>query len=226
MDKRKEKIIRILTRVIILSVLFFLWHLTQDAISNLKSEMVNVNGLVDQTFSATHGINAYLNSHREVARLLLIFASLEVDLLTLYIFGISIFGKSTRPVVGLVVLMVLRQFCQCMVLLPVPEGLLWFDTGFPTLFVTYDVTNDFFFSGHTALTVYAALALCPRSNTVKMHIIRWGLIIFQIGVLVALRAHYFMDIYTAFFTALAVHCFIKRIPLPGWLELRSDDEGS
>ena len=54
----------------------------------------------------------------------------------------------------------LRQISQGMCSLPKPPGVLWMDPGFPTLLVTYKVSNDFFFSGHTALAVLSAIEIC------------------------------------------------------------------
>ena len=43
--------------------------------------------------------------------------------------------------------------------MPAPPGIIWRHPGFPSLFVTYAVGNDFFFSGHTALAVFGAIQL-------------------------------------------------------------------
>ena len=57
----------------------------------------------------------------------------------------------------------LRQMCQAVSALPLPEGMIWRSPGVPSLLVTYDVANDLFFSGHTAMAVYGAIELA-----------RWG----------------------------------------------------
>lgn len=178
------------------------------------------NGCItDEVHRLTGFINTYLNEHKPISTILLILTSLEVDILTLFIFFHSIFSKSARLVIGLVILMLLRQICQMLVLLPFPQGLIWYDPHFPTLFVTYEVRNDFFFSGHTALVTYAATAIRQIYKKQKYIVFfTWGLILFQCSVVLVLRAHYFMDVFAAFFVALVVYNFAQKIQLPYWLD--------
>jgi hypothetical protein len=82
--------------------------------------------------------------------------------------------------------------------------MIWRDPGFPTLLVTYGTANDLFFSGHTAIAVYGAVILGASLGTVGM--IPGGFIIaFEISVVLLLRAHYTMDVFTGAITALYVH---------------------
>lgn len=207
-------------RVLIALMLFFVWHLTQQLISSQKAEIsFGSNAILDQSFEFSASINHFLNENKEVSRILLIFMSIEIDLITVLIFVKGIFGRSFKPIIGLVLVMMLRQMSQFFVSFPIPDGMIWFDTGFPTLFVTYSVKNDFFFSGHTALTVYGSLVLFKSSytqeNSVRIWVVLkkiapWFLILFQVSALIVLKAHYYMDIYAGFMTALAVYFFMDR----------------
>ncbi len=222
-----SKLTIVILRTLLLLAFFVMWHLSQVAISDYKDHLVFKGGIVDQVHVLTDPINAYLNEHRQVSTFLLILTSIEVDVLTLFIFLYSIFSSSARLVIGLTILMLLRQLCEMIVLLPLPPGILWYDTHFPTLFVTYNIKNDFFFSGHTALVIYAATALGDLFKSKKyIGFLRWGLIIFQCTVILLLRAHYFMDVFTAFFTALVVYNFVHKIKLPYWLDTNTLDSHS
>jgi hypothetical protein len=85
------------------------------------------------------------------------------------LFGLSliaaaIFGRTFAPFLGVLILFALRQVCQSLCTLPPPPGIIWRNPGFPTLLVTYDVGNDFFFSGHTALAVLGAIEAAKGNN--------------------------------------------------------------
>ncbi|MDF1758152.1 MAG: phosphatase PAP2-related protein [Legionellaceae bacterium] len=205
-------------RIILVSIIISIWFVSQGAISKFKTELITDTGIADQVFIITQSINQYLNISPKISGLLLILTSLEVDILVIFLILSAFLTHTSRPFIALVIAMFLRQFCQLMTLLPIPEGMIWFDPGFPTLFVTYGVTNDFFFSGHTTLTIIGACSLAKIYNYKLMHLFKWMLIIFQITVILCIRAHYFMDIYAAIVTALLINCYIWKIKLPTWLE--------
>jgi membrane-associated phospholipid phosphatase len=118
---------------------------------------------------------------------------------------VSIFGTTVRPFVALLILFILRQVCQGLCALPIPPKMIWKNPGVPSLFVTYGVSNDFFFSGHTAVAVLGAVEMA--------RIFPWwvgvlaGLIAFlEATVVLVLRAHYTMDVIAAVFAAyFAIH---------------------
>jgi hypothetical protein len=117
--------------------------------------------------------------------------------------GWAIVGPSLRPFVGLLCLFALRQACQVMCVLPTPPGMVWHDPGFPTLLVFYGVSNDFFFSGHTALAVFACVELSRLGNK------GWAalavvLAIFEIVTVLLLRAHWTLDVFTGAIAAMYV----------------------
>jgi PAP2 superfamily C-terminal len=67
--------------------------------------------------------------------------------------------------------------------------------------VTYGVSNDYFFSGHTAIAVLAVIEIARLGR-------RWlttlGVLIalFEIATVLILRAHYTMDVFTGIVTGL------------------------
>ena len=135
----------------------------------------------------------------------MITSSLGIDLLGLSVLYLGIFGSSFRPIVGLFLILILRQGSQYLTALPAPEGMIWEDPGVPSLFVTYDVANDLFFSGHTALAVYGGLVLASLGNPIlTAAAVVLGL--YEIFVVLALRAHWTMDVYAGIVSA--VLCFM------------------
>ena len=114
-------------------------------------------------------------------------------LIGLGLIATAIFGTTFAPFIAILVLFGLRQLCQSLCTLPPPPGIIWRNPGFPTLLVTYDVGNDFFFSGHTALAVLGAImAACfaPPWLAVLAAIIALG----EMFTVLVLRAHYTMDV--------------------------------
>ena len=137
----------------------------------------------------------------------LIASSLGVDTVTLFVLALAVFGPSFQPFWGLLALFLLRQLCQAAVALPPPPGIIWRNPWFVSLFVTYDVGNDFFFSGHTALAVYGAMQLAT------LHIpllTAAGIVVaaLQIVAVIALRAHWTIDVVAGLAAAVAVGLLI------------------
>ncbi|MBX3016972.1 MAG: hypothetical protein KF767_03715 [Bdellovibrionaceae bacterium] len=146
-----------------------------------------------------------LAAHAAAANALLISSSLVIDILGFYLLGSAIFGETLRPLIGLFILFGLRQLNQALTSLPVPEGMIWRHPGFPSVFVTYGVSNDLFFSGHTALAVYGALELATATGGGPWLLLGVAIIAFEVMTVLLLRAHWTMDVFAGAVTALWVH---------------------
>lgn len=191
-------------RVLLIVGSLALWFLTQKMIGARK---LDGNAIYDHFHVLTAGWNASLHRNPRVANALLVASSLGVDAVTLFVLIYAVFGPSFAPFWGLFGLFALRQASQATVALPIPEGNIWRDPGVPSLFVTYGVGNDFFFSGHTALAVYgaiivAALGIPALSVAVAL------LALFQVIVVIVLRAHWTMDVVAGLFAALVVGAMV------------------
>jgi len=149
-----------------------------------------------------------LHRHPRAADRLLVASSLGVDVVTLFVLGYAVLGPDFSPFWGLLCLFVLRQASQAAVRLPAPPGIIWRDPGFPSLFVTYAVGNDFFFSGHTALAVYGAIQLAALGMPALtfLAVLVAGL---QIVLVIVLRAHWTLDVLAGLFAALLVGAFFR-----------------
>ena len=114
-----------------------------------------------------------------------------------------------RPFLALLMLFSLRQICQGLSPLPAPTGMIWHHPGFPSLLVTYEVANDFFFSGHTAIAAIGAIELGRLGR-------RWWIpailvLLFEMTTVIVLRAHYTMDVYAGVISAMLVAVIAARV---------------
>lgn len=214
-----------LLRVLVVAVGLGLWFATQWLIGarlSGPSDETRIAGQMisrgDGLFRVTRPINEYLHERSEIANALLIVSSLLIDLLGLWLIAASIFGKTMRPFVGLLIVFALRQVTQALCALPPPEGMIWRSPGVPSLLVTYQVANDFFFSGHTAIAVFGATQLFRLRRPVWA-IVGVAIALFEAGTVICLRAHYSMDVLAGAVAALwAAHVADRLAPvLDHWL---------
>jgi PAP2 superfamily C-terminal len=185
-------------RIVLTVVALGVWFWTQSLIGARTPPGA---GIGDGIHRATANANAYLHAHPGATNALLIVSSAIIDLLTIFLLGMWIFAGSVRPFVGLVLVLGLRQIVQALVALPTPPDAIWHYPGFPSLLVTYGVSNDYFFSAHTALTVLAATEMMKFGKK-WLTTVAIGLVIFEMGTVLILRAHYTMDVFTGLVTGL------------------------
>jgi PAP2 superfamily C-terminal len=197
----------IMIRILITVAAVFLWFWTQSLIAGRTLPSA---GIGDRIHTLTAPLNQYLLRHRPLTNALLIVSSGIIDSLGIFLLGMWIFGRTVRPFLGLVLLLGLRQLMEGLVALPRPPNAIWHYPGFPSLLVTYGVSNDFFFSGHTAIAVLGAIEIARlRRNWLTRAA---GLIvIFEIATVLVLRAHYTMDVFTGAIAALYIAGMAERL---------------
>ena len=207
------------SRAVLVVLGLFCWHLTQRFLGErgvpAKGQAEQAGrflGQQDALLRLSQPVNHFLNGHPRWANALLIVSSALIDGLGLFLFVWSVLGPSVRPFLGLCILFGLRQLCQVLTALPPPAGSIWRNPGFPSLFVTYGVSNDLFFSGHTALAVYGAVELASLGY--GWLIVAVAITLFEIAVVLVLRAHYTMDVFAGLMTALYVATVATWLALP------------
>jgi len=179
------------------AVALLLWYWTQRLIAG-KAPAANRVG--DRLHDWTAPLHGWLVTHRRATNLTLIVTSALIDVFGLYLLASAVFGPTLRPFVAVLVLFGLRQSCQAVCTLPTPPGSLWRHPGFPSLLVTYGTSNDFFFSGHTAISVLGALQLAHVAPG-WLALVGAGAAALEAATVIVLRAHYTMDVFAALFAA-------------------------
>jgi hypothetical protein len=201
-------------RIRITAAALAFWFWTQSLIG---ARRLPAQGIGDSLHVVTAWLNQYLLAHSKVADGLLIVSSVVIDLLGIFLLLKWILRGSMRPFLGLVIVLGLRQVVQTLVALPAPPNLIWHYPGFPSLLVTYGVANDYFFSGHTAIAVLGALELA-RHGRAWLTTVGVLIVVFEIVAVLALRAHYTMDIFTGLVTAL--YAAYVAEPASAWIDRR------
>ncbi|MGC1483645.1 MAG: phosphatase PAP2-related protein [Candidatus Acidiferrum sp.] len=206
---------RFIFRVVLTAIALGIWFWTQSLIARRG---VPASGVGDALHTLTAGLNSYFYHSPSAANALLILSSALIDGLGLFLLGRWLFGPSVRPFLGLVLLLGLRQIMQAICALPAPPNMIWHYPGFPSLLVTYDVGNDFFFSGHTAIAVFGGIELA-RLGKRWLTIAAVAIVLFEIAAVLILRAHYTMDVFAGLLAALCVAqlCTLLSPRIDAWL---------
>jgi len=192
-----------------------LWFWTQSLIG---SRALPAAGIGDGMHTLTSGLNVYLQHATGATNALLIVSSAVIDAIGLFLLGSWIFGGSVRPFLALLLLLGLRQVMQALCALPAPPSLLWHYPGFPSLFVTYNVANDYFFSGHTGIAVLGAVEL-SKLRKPWLTALAVTVVMFEAATVLILRAHYTMDVFAGALAALwvATVCDVLAPQIDRWM---------
>lgn len=198
---------RFFLRAIVTLLALGIWFWTQ---SLLGSRSLPVTGIGDAFHQWTAPLNAYFYENTREANALLIVSSGFIDGLGIFLLARWLFGGSVRPFLGLLILLGLRQVMQTICVLPTPTHAVWHYPGVPSLLVTYGVSTDYFFSGHTAIAVLGATELA-RLGKRSLTTLGIAIVFFEIATVLILRAHYTMDVFTGIIAALWVAQLSTRI---------------
>ena len=157
----------------------------------------------DQLFIFLEPVNNFLNHHLNMAHWCMIICSLFMDVTMTVVFVVFIIhGKTYRLALSFIMFYILRTITQKMFVLEYPKGYLWGYPGFPSLFVPYGITNDFFFSGHAGGATLAFLEFRHLAAELKAHwkFIRFMqgfslvTIVLQVILMLSVRGHYSIDL--------------------------------
>ncbi len=206
----------ILLRIAVIAVALVIWFWTQKLIARKSADTA---GIGDWAHRLTAGWHRYFLTHENAANRVLILSSFCIDVLGLSLIAAAVFGPTFAPFLAIIIVFSLRQISQLCCTLPPPAGMIWRDPGFPTILVTYGVSNDLFFSGHTALAVLGAIEiyqLAPWWLGAVAVLVALG----EVLIVLVLRAHYTMDVIAGAFAAWFAADMATRLApwFDGWLK--------
>lgn len=181
-------------QILILVVCYTCWIQSQRLLS---TDNVIDNKITDRIHSSSLflSVHKYLKSNPEIARLHTIATSFLIDLNILIMFMNLFYYENYEPIIIFFIGIFLRQICQYINRLPIPDDVIWKDPGVYSIFITYDTTNDLFFSGHTFTAMTTGMMFYSSSNFL-LQIYGIFFILYEIFFVLITRSHYFMDVYT------------------------------
>ena len=116
---------------------------------------------------------------------------------------IVFFGKKGDFLIYLALFYPTRMISMNFGYWPIPDFQTFRYPGFPSLFVPYEQTNDFFFSGHTGLcTIVCTYLILTYPNNKLWMTYGFFLVLFTVYMLIVTRSHYFNDIIYGFLIGL------------------------
>ncbi|HUR36067.1 MAG TPA: phosphatase PAP2-related protein [Vicinamibacterales bacterium] len=176
------------------------WLLSQQLLETSRGV---VTGFTDHSHELLAGANAYLHAHPGLADVILAVSSFEVDLAAICMVAFFFTRRESRPLLGLWLILIMRQLCQASISIPPPDGMIWHYPGVPTIVVTYSTSTDFFFSGHMALATLLAAELTAQRAPRLKQFMAWGIAFAQALVILSMRFHYFTDVVAGCLAAVA-----------------------
>lgn len=187
---------------------YVVWHYTQYLLERSRDLGA---GVADHTHEALAAMNVFFNAHPAITNAVLIVTSFELDVAALSLVAFFFVRRESRPLLGLWLVLVMRQLCQASVSLPKPDGLIWHDPGFPSLVVTYGASSDFFFSGHMALSTLFAAELSIQGAARWKQIVAWSAIGLHVFVILSMRFHYVTDVVAGFLAAIVAALVARAV---------------
>lgn len=166
--------------------------------------------IIDKLHLWTAPINRFFHQHSIAKNTILTITTLWIDASILFLCLRSLFGPTIRPYLELLLFALCRQGLQFLVSLPIPQGIIWSDPGFPSLMINYSLQHDLFFSAHTGIAFLATIELL-RTGKKWLGLIGFCFFVLTVMTIIFLRFHYTMDIFTGFLVAALIVLISKPL---------------
>ncbi|CAG9323474.1 unnamed protein product [Blepharisma stoltei] len=182
-----------------------------NAITGITLQSANVDCIWDGLFQATRPINQFFRENETPRSIMLIISSFLVDILVVnYATNFILWGKTWRTAICLFCFYAFRGLIQNIFVMEFPYGQAWGYPGFPSLTVSYYVTNDFFFSGHVGVITILSLDSHARGKRGLMWI-SIATVFIEFWVMIFLRGHYTIDLISGILIAHYMWIISKKV---------------
>jgi len=179
--------------------------LSVNSITTFAIVNEDITCIVDKVQNATTAINEFFKENVVFRNVLMIIVSLMLDF-SIFIMSYCwiIYGKNWRPILTVFMFYVLKIICQNLMFMKYPETMIWEYPGFPSFAVSYYKTADFFYCGQIGLFLIIAIELWHFDFKV-FSIIAYVGIVFHFFMMIVLRGHYFIDLFSGLVAAHYFH---------------------
>ena len=167
-------------------------------------------GLQDQLFQWTAPLNHLCHSSEKIGNYFLIVLGILTDVSIFLLLILFIKKPSLRVIIHLVLFYSIRGITIKMCQLPVPEDIFYHYPNFKTLSVNYGIKDDLFYSGHVGFSVLVLLESI-RQRKLILSMMMFIIVISICFLLIVLRIHYTMDIFTGFIVSVALFFSIPKV---------------
>ena len=158
-----------------------------------SSEHKERTEIKDEAFEYSEALNLYFTFYSHMKHRMMIICAAQLDLINLVqAYRFVFYDRSWRFMVAIFMLYGLRALILNLHHMPYPQGYIWEYPGFPSLFVPYGKTADFFFSGHVANCALNAVEFWEE-KWFKLSIYSILVMIQQVLMMIFLRSHYSID---------------------------------
>jgi len=193
-------------KIIYALLAYSFWIMSQTI---LGSDIVPECGIVDRLHHFVQPVNSYLHQNLDVTSYGFILSSALIDINMAYLIINYLTTDRSKSFMLLCLGFTLRQISQWLSRLPQPAGTIWFDPGFPSVMVTYGVETDFFFSGHTLVSLVTGCDIIDNGGMFgKIYGILF--ICYEISFIILTHSHYYMDVYAAITSYFTIRYLYER----------------
>lgn len=181
-----------------------------NSLYGLAMPSTKIDCAEDKTFSLMEPVNSFFQSHRIFKIVLMVLSSLSIDVTIVFcLFYWGFYGKSTRYIISMVIFFVVYLIVKQMFQIRLPEGYLWEEIPFPSLFVSYSETSSLFFSSSFGLLMITCFEFKENKQTFFFFFTIF-ILVFETFLVIILRGHYIIDIFSGMFLGHYVFMIVKH----------------
>jgi hypothetical protein len=198
-SENKIKILRGLLSITVITVASY------NSFTNFAVTDKETLCIYDYTHILLNGFNHFFKNNEIMKCLCQAIISVTMDISAIFLAINWIFkGRTWRPIVETTFFLFLKLLCSCLFQMRYTEDNLFSPCGFPSVLVSYNKTNDLFFSGLIGLNLIFATNLEKICEILKrkkkenkilniLCIILYLLIVLQFIIDLSIRSHYIID---------------------------------